>query len=126
MKFINIRELSAGTSLLWSRYRLPDTNHSEHKAHKPGHSEHKVGDSVHSGDLMEIAAPARNQQRLQPEAMERIILELCQGRWLTRNQMAELLERHPDGLRSRFLTPMVAYGRLRLRYPDKRLSRNSL
>jgi len=32
---------------LWSRYRLPDTNHSEHKAHKPGHSEHKVGDSVH-------------------------------------------------------------------------------
>jgi len=38
---------------------------------------------------------------------------------LTRNQLSELLDRNPDGLRSRFLTPMVAHGRLRLRYPDK-------
>lgn len=51
--------------------------------------------------------------------MERIILELCQGCWLTRNQLAELLDRHPDGLRSRFLTPLVAHDRLQLRYPDK-------
>jgi len=51
--------------------------------------------------------------------MERIILELCQGRWLNRTDLAELLDRNPDGLRSRFLTPMVAHGHLRLRYPDK-------
>ncbi|WP_089724706.1 RNA-binding domain-containing protein [Candidatus Thiosymbion oneisti] len=121
----------------WSRYRLPDVSHSVHKhgdsvhkdgdsvhkdgdsVHKDGDSVHRDGDSVHSDTLMVIAAPARNQQRLSPEEMERIILELCQGGWLTRNQLAELLDRHPDGLRSRFLTPMVAHGRLQLRYPDK-------
>jgi ATP-dependent DNA helicase RecG len=114
----------------WSRYRLPDAGDSVHKTgdsvhktgdsvHKTGDSVHKTGDSVHKDVLMMIAAPARNQQRLQPEEMERIILKLCQERWLTRNQLAELLDRHPDGLRSRFLTPMVAHDRLQLRYPDK-------
>lgn len=107
----------------WSRYRLPETVHSVHKAgdsvHRGGGSVHKPGDSEHSEVLRVIAAPARNRQRLQPEDMERIILELCQGRWLTRNQLAELLDRHPDGLRSRFLTPLVAHDRLQLRYPDK-------
>lgn len=51
--------------------------------------------------------------------MEGIILELCRSRWLTRSELAELLERHPDGLRQRFLNPMVGHGLLRLRYPDK-------
>lgn len=68
---------------------------------------------------MAIAAPANSQQRLQPKRMEEIILELCQERWLTRNQLADLLNRHPDGLRQRFLNPMVTHGLLRLRYPDK-------
>jgi predicted HTH transcriptional regulator len=121
----------------WSRYRLPDagyflseagdsvhkTGDSVHKmgdsVHKTGDSVHKAGDIVHSDVLLTIAAPARNHQRLQPDDMEKIILELCRDRWLTRNQLAELLDRNPDGLRSRFLTPMVAHGRLRLRYPDK-------
>lgn len=69
--------------------------------------------------MLVIAAPARNQQRLQPNEMERLILELCRGRWLTRNDLVKLLDRNPDGLRSRFLTPLVAHGRLRLSYPDK-------
>lgn len=100
----------------WSRYRLPLQDHSEHKA---GHSVHKVGHSEHSDELDAIASLARRQKRLQPAEMENIILKLCQGRWLTRNELAERLDRHPDGLRSRFLTPMVAHGHLRLRYPDK-------
>jgi ATP-dependent DNA helicase RecG len=114
----------------WSRYRLPDVGcvrhkdrDSEHKAgdsvHRDASSVHKAETSEHSADLLAIAASARIQQRLQPDEMERIILGLCRGRWLTRNHLAELLDRHPDGLRSRFLTPMVAHGRLRLRYPDK-------
>ena len=35
------------------------------------------------------------------------------------DELAELLDRHPDGLRQRFLNPMVGHGLLRLRYPDK-------
>lgn len=93
----------------WSRYRLPDQNHSEHKT---GHSEH-------TSVLLDIVAPARTQKRLQPKDMEKIILQLCQQRWLTRNELAQLLGRHPDGLRQRFLNPMVGHGYLKLRFPDK-------
>ena len=99
----------------WSRYRLP-VRHSEQSG---AGSVHNGGGSVHSAEMHTIAAPAREQSRLPPEKMERIILELCQGRWLNRTDLAELLDRNPDGLRSRFLTPMVAHGHLRLRYPDK-------
>ncbi len=51
--------------------------------------------------------------------MEGLILELCQNHWLTRKQLAELLARNNDGLRARFLTPMVEHGLLRLRFPEK-------
>jgi ATP-dependent DNA helicase RecG len=51
--------------------------------------------------------------------MEKTILTLCQGRWLTRNQLGEIVQRNADGLRSRFLSPIVEHGLLRLRYPDK-------
>jgi ATP-dependent DNA helicase RecG len=114
----------------WSRYRLPLAPDSEHKGsdsehkrvdseHKGVDSEHKEMDSEQSDRLMTVAAPARSQQRLPPQQMEAIILDLCRERWLTRNQLAELLDRHPDGLRQRFLNPMVTHGLLRLRYPDK-------
>jgi len=100
----------------WSRYRLPAFQNSEHIADG---SEHKTGDSEHNPELMAIAAPARMKHRLNPGEMERIILGLCRNRWLTRNKLAGLLGRHPDGLRQRFLNPMVGHRILRLRYPDK-------
>lgn len=120
----------------WSRYRLANLGHSAHNAddsvHKSNHSEHKQGDSEHKlngsahwtnaseyEELLAIAAKARKHERLPPRETELIILQLCQGRWLTRNQLAELMSRNPDGLRARFLTAMVAHQRLRLRYPDK-------
>ncbi len=51
--------------------------------------------------------------------MELVILELCRGRWLTRKVLSEVLKRNQNGLRCRYLTPMVARGLLRLRYPYK-------
>ena len=93
----------------WSRYRLPDTDGSEHKA----------GRSEHNEELLAIAAVARSRKRLPPSETEKILLKLCENRWLTRNQLAELLGRHPDGLRQRFLNPMVEHELLRLRFPDK-------
>lgn len=114
----------------WSRYRLPDTSYSVHKArdsvHKADHSLHngvdslhKSDDSLHNNELLAIAAQARSQQRLQPKEMERILLRLCRDRWLTRNEIANLVDRNAEGLRQRFLNPMVVHGLLRLRYPDK-------
>lgn len=115
----------------WSRYRLPCRPDSIHKdvgsGYKAGDSVHNESGSVHSDAFISedmdtlrlIAEPARLNRRLSPKEMEHIILKLCHGRWLTRRQLADVLLRNPDGVRSRFLTPMVTHGLLRLRYPDK-------
>jgi len=107
----------------WSRYRLAMPCHSLHKdadsLHKDADSLHKNADSLHNADLLALAAPARSQQRLMPKEMERIILRLCLNRWLTRNEIANLLDRNSESIRQRFLNPMVAHGLLSLRYPDK-------
>lgn len=128
----------------WTRYRLvpergsaqmaPGSEHkgedsihkTAHSVHKEQDSAHKAGDSVQNSTLSEadfqalctLAAPARQQQRLHPRDMEQIIRHLCRERWLTRRQLGELLNRNADSIRSRFLTPMVEHGLLRLRYPD--------
>ena len=51
--------------------------------------------------------------------MENVIRNLCENRWLSRRQIADLLNRNLDSLRTRFLTPMVERQILYLRYPDK-------
>jgi ATP-dependent DNA helicase RecG len=48
-----------------------------------------------------------------------MILQLCENHWLTRKRLAELLGRNEEGLRTRFLAPMVEHGLLRLRHPEK-------
>ncbi|MGY6273921.1 RNA-binding domain-containing protein [Methylomonas sp. MgM2] len=114
----------------WSRYRAPVSDHFLHKdadslhkgadsLHKDADSLHKGADSEHNVDLLAVAAPARSQQRLMPKEMERIILTLCLNRWLTRNEIANLLNRNSESIRQRFLNPMVEHGLLSLRYPDK-------
>lgn len=57
--------------------------------------ERTVDNSLHNGELLAIAAPALNQQRLPPKEMENI-LELCKDRWLTRNESATLVHRNPE------------------------------
>ncbi len=108
----------------WTRYHLSpkiDSLHKEnHSLHKENHSLHKIELSdIELGELIKIAKPARENKRLPPNQMEAILLTLCQGRFLTRKQIAELLGRNNEGLRSRFLVPMVEHDRLRLRYPEK-------
>lgn len=97
-----------------------DLGHTDDLGHIRPNSEHKNEISDHEWDyLTKIAEIARINRRLPPTKMEGLILKLCQKDWLTRKQLAELLARHNDGLRSRFLTPMVEHGLLRLRFPEK-------
>jgi ATP-dependent DNA helicase RecG len=91
-----------------------------HSVHINEHSVHKEKISQDQRDaLLLIADPARRNRRLAPTEMEQVILKLCRGSWLTRRQLADLLDRNLDGLRSRFLTQMVGHGLLQLPYPDK-------
>lgn len=130
----------------WTRYRLPepygDAASSQELSSIPSdrRSVPKDSSSVHSDrrsvpmqpdsipreilgeeektELEQLAALARNNRRLPPQEMERLILQLCCGRWLSRRELADLLHRNADSLRTRFLTRMVGRSLLRLRYPD--------
>lgn len=85
-------------------------------------SEHKPGDSEHTSpshplELLAVAAPVRGRERVPTDRMRRTIVELCRDRFLSAEDIGQLLDRHPNGLRQRFLRPLVDEGRLRLRYP---------
>ena len=114
----------------WSRYHLPIPDRFADSQYMDPDSLHKDGDSLYMGgdsphnenlgrELSLIAAPAQRSKRLAPQEMEHLILKLCREGWLSRRQLATLLHRNAEGLRSRFLVPMVEHGLLRLRYPDK-------
>jgi ATP-dependent DNA helicase RecG len=104
--------------------------------HKPGDLPHKGMDSPHTetdlphigeppkgsefgAELVAIAQEARDKLRMAPTEMERIIIRLCKGRFLTVPQIARLVERHPKGVRDRFVTPLVQAGKLKLRFPNE-------
>lgn len=99
----------------------------DHSAHKGGHSTHndlqaKAGGHIPAEQwsrLQSIAMPAQQNRRLDPQAMEGLIIRLCGESWLTKANLGELLDRNGEGLRSRYLAIMVAHGFLKLRYPDK-------
>ena len=119
----------------WATYRLPpdaasvrSTQKSEDSAHKLDSSHKEAWDSSHSLEelpqeeldaLKTVAAPAFYSGRLPVEDTRRIILQLCSNRFLTAAHLGDLMSRSQAALRSRFLTPMVNDGLLRLRYPDK-------
>ena len=69
--------------------------------------------------LLKIGEFAKQNKRSPPKEFESILLKLCHGHCLTRRQLSELLRRNAKGLLSRFFTPMVGNGLLRLRHPKK-------
>ncbi|MFW5810941.1 MAG: transcriptional regulator, partial [Thermodesulfobacteriota bacterium] len=87
-----------------------------HKEEKPSSD---AGRPEDEWERLRTIAAAVPKKRRSPQETEQLILKLCRGRWLSRNQLAELLGRNPEGVRARFLVPMVEHGLLRLRYPDK-------
>ena len=70
-----------------------------------------------------IAQPMRVGQPRQAVA-DGIILTLCRGRFITANQLAKLLERNPNALRSNYLTRLAADGHLELLHPTKPRSKH--
>jgi ATP-dependent DNA helicase RecG len=108
-------------------YRLPPfVQNFPHKADSPHNgqkdSPHKEIDSAIGEDplLIQIAAPARTSQRLQPAQTRRIILDLCADRFLTPAQIGALMDRKADRLQERFLAPMAREGLLQMRFPQER------
>ncbi|MBM4118038.1 hypothetical protein FJ251_09935 [bacterium] len=127
----------------WTTYRLPPAGDSGHSlfpadgsaqlpgdsthlpadsAHLPADSAHLPADSARSDEaeeaLQRIADPVAQRGKVPADLMESTLYALCTGRFLTAEDLARLLRRTAPNLRSRYLTPMVRDGRLRLRFPE--------
>ena len=103
----------------WSRYQLNSLHKENHSLHKENHSLHKDFSDEEWLELNNLASTAAQSKRIRPKLMEEIIRKLCTNRWLSRRQLAELLNRNIESLLTRFLTQMVQHKILQMRYPDK-------
>jgi ATP-dependent DNA helicase RecG len=91
--------------------------------HLPGNSGHLPDDSGHLsedelGQLRSIATPVAGSGKASSGDVMSVISALCRGRFLTAQQLVDLLNRSAEGLRKRYLTPMTRDGKLQLRYPQ--------
>lgn len=112
-----------------TRYRLVsgDSLHkAEDSSHKDVDSLHKTGDSSHwvattvTDEMRVTAEHARQSSRIAPAKLEQILVSLCSGQFVPLDLLAEAVNRNAEGLRNRYLTPLVRQGRLRLRFPDRK------
>ena len=69
--------------------------------------------------LSEIAEPVRSKKKAPKLLVEEVILELCEGRHLSLQELELLLERSGDFLRKDYLQPLIRSKRLQLRFPTK-------
>lgn len=109
----------------WASYRVAedapqsDGDSPQWAGDSPQNSPHLSGDSPRwSPELLSLAEPARNKKKLPVAEMESLVLLLCEGRWLTSKELAELLIRDAENLQSRILSGMVKRQLLELRFPD--------
>lgn len=89
-------------------------------------SQHLSGDSQHSGELadgwpklLETARPIRETGRAPRNDVQAMIRRLCEGRFLTVRNLAELLDRSPNSLLNHYLKQMLKAEMLELRFPNQ-------
>ncbi|OHZ03055.1 RNA-binding domain-containing protein [Salinicola sp. MIT1003] len=57
--------------------------------------------------LEDMASLPRHKRRVTPKELEKVILDLCDGHYITRACLAELVQREPDSLRNQYLKKML-------------------
>jgi len=67
--------------------------------------------------LIEIAKPATDNLRLNKKLTQQIILELCDGHYITISVLSHLLNRQTESLRGSYLSSMVKQGLLKYAFP---------
>lgn len=69
--------------------------------------------------LEALAAPSREHRRLETETMKELLVQLCDGHYLSVAVMEILLERKAQSIRQNYLKPMVDSKQLKLAFPNK-------
>ncbi|MCL2305591.1 MAG: putative DNA binding domain-containing protein [Planctomycetaceae bacterium] len=134
----------------WTTYRLAmeipsnSIHNDRNSIHSDGNSIHNGrnsiysdGNSIHNELLLEdpkllaISAPAREKTRMSPEEMKKIIRKLCQNKYLTLNQIGNLLNRNPVAIRNQFIQKMLRENELiplhaELNHPQQAYKTNPL
>ena len=104
-----------------TRYTLAgnDAMGDENTPHKPPTPpiNTPLSDVMGDEELLAIAAPVRGTKRTNPELMQKTLLMLCTGRFLTIQQLADLVGRETEKLRDRHVSPLVEAGFLEMRFP---------
>jgi predicted HTH transcriptional regulator len=128
---------------IFTKAAIPSEQSSEHNAKS---SEHNVKSSEHNRDkngrlitsefsypvvdkidsitpyyrnkLLKICALPRNKRRIDTNTMNEILLLLCTNQYITLNVLANLVDRHPNSLRQRYIKTLVDQGDLRLAFPS--------
>lgn len=85
--------------------------------HKAASSEHSARGSVHK-EMEKIASLIAGKRRVSPEKMTGIIVNLCKVKELTNKELAGLLNRSEDTIRTHYLTPMCERGLIIRKYPN--------
>lgn len=67
--------------------------------------------------LESLAALPRQKKRMDHTTLQRVILGICDGHYLTLQALAELVMRRPEALRNEYLSPMVRSRELSLAFP---------
>lgn len=67
--------------------------------------------------LLALAAPVAQKKKVARSLLQTVILALCDGHFLGLQVLSSLLQRDPDDLRKRILSPMIKAGLLRPAYP---------
>jgi len=81
-------------------------------------SEHLIASFEHLDKLREIAGQVRSVRKASRTVVEATILCLCEGRYLTLDDLADLLNRSKDSLRNHYINPMLEDGRIEARYKN--------
>ena len=74
--------------------------------------------SVHL-ELVQIAKRVSETKGAPKEEVEYTILKLCNNRYLTVNEIANLLKREPSTVRTHYINGMVSNGYLKIRFPTR-------
>ena len=108
-------------------YRFPGTGDLARSSHLDPRSLHLEPSSSQMGpsplplaedpNLREIANEVRSKGKATEALVRSTILALCRGRFLALKELAGLLDRNPEGLRNRYLAPMVQERLLERRFP---------
>jgi hypothetical protein len=88
--------------------------------HLASSSEHLTSESIQGDSLLEIAEKVSSKRKMSKEVVEATILQLCDERYLTLEEIAVLLKRSKDSLRNHYINPMLEDGRIEAKYKNVR------